>query len=264
MVALWSCTFAMLVLPRLLGVVALLFNGEAKSYGGGWALLKGAALEGALSALQAPVRMVAHSIFVVVALTGIKLDWKSPPREAQAVTWKDASVPFAPVFVAVAAALAATLAIDASLAMWLLPVALPLLLAIPLAVATSKPELGEFIRDAKLLTIPEETQPPAVLRAAWSLASQPSRPTRLPEVLSNPVLFDVVHQSMGLRQTAHGDRGLARLSLLDRVMVEQDLHGMTPRECMWMLSEPQQISRLRDRLASNAESNASGFARSLH
>jgi membrane glycosyltransferase len=252
MVALWSSTFAMLVLPRLLGVVALMINGEARNYGGGWSLLKGAALEGMLSALQAPVRMVAHSIFVVVALTGIKLDWKSPPREAQAITWKDASVPFAPVFVAVAAALAATLAIDASLAMWLLPVALPLLLAIPLAVATSKPGLGEFIRDANLLTIPEETRPPAVLRAAWHLASQPSRPTRLPEVLSNPALFEVVHQSMGVRQTAHGDRGLARLGLLDRVMVEQDLHAMTPRECMWMLSEPQQISRLRDRLASNA------------
>jgi len=264
MVALWSSTFAMLMLPRLLGVVALLLNGEAKSYGGGWALLKGAALEGMLSALQAPVRMVAHSIFVVVALTGIKLDWKSPPREAQAVTWKDASGPFAPVFVTVALALAATLALDASLAMWLLPVALPLLLAIPLAVATSKPGLGEFIRDAKVLMIPEETQAPAVLRAAWSLASQPSRPTRLPDVLRNPALFEVVRQSMGSRQTAHGDRGIARLGLLDRVMVEQDLHAMTPRECMWMLSEPQQISRLRDRLASNTAMNASGFARSLH
>ena len=40
-----------------------------------------------LSVLQAPVRMVAHTLFVVVALTGLKLNWKSPPREACDVQW---------------------------------------------------------------------------------------------------------------------------------------------------------------------------------
>ena len=37
-----------------------------------------------MAVLQAPVRMLAHSLFVLVALTGMKLDWKSPPREAAA------------------------------------------------------------------------------------------------------------------------------------------------------------------------------------
>ena len=43
-----------------------------------------------MAMLQAPVRMLAHSLFVVVALTGLKLDWKSPPREAAAVSWREA------------------------------------------------------------------------------------------------------------------------------------------------------------------------------
>ena len=42
-----------------------------------------------MAIVQAPVRMLAHSLFVLVALTGLKLEWKSPPREAAAVPWRD-------------------------------------------------------------------------------------------------------------------------------------------------------------------------------
>ena len=34
--------------------------------------------------------MLAHSVFVLGALTGLRLDWKSPSREAAAVAWRDA------------------------------------------------------------------------------------------------------------------------------------------------------------------------------
>ena len=73
----------------MLGIAAVLMRGEQRQYGGVGGLLKSAALESALAIVQAPVRMLAHSLFVVVALTGIKLDWKSPPREAAAVPWRD-------------------------------------------------------------------------------------------------------------------------------------------------------------------------------
>ncbi len=41
--------------------------------------------------------MLAHSLFVVVALTGLKLEWKSPPREAAAVPWRHALAQLAPM-----------------------------------------------------------------------------------------------------------------------------------------------------------------------
>ena len=41
--------------------------------------------------------MLAHSLFVVVALTGVKLNWKSPPREAAAVPWRIAFSQLAPM-----------------------------------------------------------------------------------------------------------------------------------------------------------------------
>ena len=46
--------------------------------------------EALVSALQAPVRMLAHTLFVLGALTGLKLNWKSPSRQAEGVAWRDA------------------------------------------------------------------------------------------------------------------------------------------------------------------------------
>ena len=52
---------------------------------------------------------------------------------------------------------------------WLIPVGLPLLLAIPIATFTSRSSVGERWRAAGLLWVPEESQPPAVLRRAAAL-----------------------------------------------------------------------------------------------
>src|SRR5438445_781759 len=85
--ALWLATTLMLALPRPIGVLAIVMRREQGSYGGTSALLRGTLLEGGLSVLQAPVRMVAHTLFVVAALTGLKLDWRSPSREAEDIGW---------------------------------------------------------------------------------------------------------------------------------------------------------------------------------
>jgi len=172
MTGLWIATVAMLVLPRLLGVLTIVGKGELPLYGGAAAVAKGALLEGLLSVLQAPLRMVAHTAFVLVALTGWRLEWKSPPREAAAIPWRDAAARFGPLFGAVAALLAAALAVNPRIAFWLAPVALPLLLATPLAVLTSQVRLGERLRASGLLMIPEEMRTPSVLRHAWAQASQ--------------------------------------------------------------------------------------------
>ncbi len=172
-VGLWAVTLAMLALPRLLGVVSVLLRREQRLFGGTLALLQGTVLEGLLSVLQAPVRMAAHTLFVVVALTGLKLDWKSPPREASAIDWRDAMRRFAPLAVVALTVLAAVAAISPAAAIGLLPIVGPLLLAAPLAVLTSQVGLGERIRAARLLLIPEESWTPAVLRKAWSYADRP-------------------------------------------------------------------------------------------
>jgi membrane glycosyltransferase len=175
---LWTCTLTMLILPRVLGVVAVIRRREAAAYGGAGALVKSALLEGLLSTLQAPLRMIAHSIFVAVALTGWKVEWKSPPREAEAIPWADAARRFAPQTALVATVLAGALALQAHMALWLVPLALPLLFAEPLAVLTSELWLGERVRAANLLVTPEESRRPRVLLRAWARMRQPTLPLR--------------------------------------------------------------------------------------
>jgi membrane glycosyltransferase len=176
---LWLWTLCLLFLPRILGLTAVLMRGEQKQYGGVASLLKSAVLESAMAIVQAPVRMLAHSLFVVVALTGIKLDWKSPPREAAAVPWREAAARLLPMSGIVAALGVAVALIDASALVWLMPVALPLLLAIPMAVITSQIALGTSMREANFLLIPEESRSPAVLRRAWMHADRLAQPKSL-------------------------------------------------------------------------------------
>ncbi len=167
---LWAGTLAMLLLPRVLGVATVLMRREEARYGGGARLVQSAVLEAALAMLLAPLRMVAHTLFVVGAMTGWKLEWKSPPREANDVRWSEAAQRFAPVSLAVAA-IAATMSLAGSSAvLWMMPVGLPLLLAVPFTVLTGSTALGERVRTARLLLVPEESSSPTVLRQAWSFA----------------------------------------------------------------------------------------------
>ncbi|WP_077001164.1 glucans biosynthesis glucosyltransferase MdoH [Variovorax sp. KK3] len=172
---LWLWTLCLLFLPRILGLVAVVMRKEQRQYGGVGGLIKSAALESALAIIQAPVRMLAHSLFVVVALTGIKLEWKSPPREAAAVPWRIAFTQLAPMTLVIAALAVGIAMIDASALTWLMPVGLPLLLAIPLTVLTSQIALGNSLRDRGFLLIPEESRSPAVLRRAWMHAVRLAR-----------------------------------------------------------------------------------------
>lgn len=165
--ALWAWTLSLLFMPRLLALAAVFMRRSQGGYGGASALLHSAATETALSLLQAPVRMLAHSLFVVVALTGIELHWQSPPRSANGIRWREAAQRLVPMTLVIGVLAAATMAVDAQAALWLAPVAVPLLLALPLAVLTSNPRLGARLRDQALLLIPEESRSPVVLRRAW-------------------------------------------------------------------------------------------------
>jgi len=167
---LWAGTLTMLVLPRLLGVTAMFMRRETARFGGGVKLVQSAVLEAALAMLLAPLRMVAHTLFVVGAITGWKLEWKSPPREANDVSWSEAAQRFAPVSLVVAALGAAMSLAGSSAVLWMMPVGLPLVLAVPFTVLTGSTSLGERVRRARLLLVPEESSSPTVLRQAWSFA----------------------------------------------------------------------------------------------
>ncbi|MFN3737360.1 glucans biosynthesis glucosyltransferase MdoH [Hydrogenophaga sp.] len=169
---LWAWTLTMLFMPRVLGLVAVFMKGEQKQFGGPLVLLGSMAVETVLAILQAPIRMLAHSLFVLVAVTGIKLDWKSPPREATGISWGDAAARLAPMTAVVGLLAVVVAAISPPALLWMAPVALPLLLSVPLTVLTSHVEFGAWMRSNGMLLIPEESWSPAVLRRAWRHASR--------------------------------------------------------------------------------------------
>jgi membrane glycosyltransferase len=164
---LWAWTLCMLFMPRLLGIAAVLMTRDQQSYGGAFGLLRSAALETLMAVLQAPIRMLAHSLFVLVALTGLKLEWKSPPREATAVSWGQAAARLSPMTGLIGLLALGVAMVHPGALVWLAPVALPLLLSVPVAVFTSHVALGSWMRERGLLMIPEEWRSPAVLQRAW-------------------------------------------------------------------------------------------------
>ncbi len=169
---LWVWTLCLLFMPRVLGLAAVFLKREQRLFGGSRTLLLSAITETVLALLQAPIRMLAHSLFVLVALTGIKLDWKSPPREATGIAWAAAAQRLAPMSAVIALLGVGVALLNPDALLWLAPVALPLLLAIPLTVATSHVDLGAWMRARGVLLIPEESWSPAVLRSAWRHASR--------------------------------------------------------------------------------------------
>ena len=248
---LWLATATMLAMPRVMGVLAIVMTHQQRRYGGTSALIRGAMLEGGLSVLQAPVRMMAHTLFVVVALTGLKLDWKSPPREANDIGWADAIRRFGSVSAVVAAIVVLVMWLQPQATLWLMPMGLPLLLAVPLTVMTSRSALGQRLLASRLLLTPEEHTAPRVLRRAWAHARRAAPALQWRDTFTDPWLFDVVRSAMGPRNTSWGSRGKARRLLVRGLLVDQDTERLSASDRMRLLSEPQSIVRVRDQLAAN-------------
>jgi membrane glycosyltransferase len=250
---LWFATALMLTLPRMLGVLAIVLRGEQRSYGGVGRLVRGTLLEGALSVLQAPVRMMAHTLFVFVALSGLKLDWKSPPREATDIGWNDAASRFAGIGLAVAVVSALAFLVQPLAILWLTPMILPLLLAVPLAVLTGRATIGNRLMARGLLLTPEEHDTPAVLQKAWAYVGTATPPPAWRDTLTDAWLFDVVRSAMGNRNTGWGSRGKARRLLVRGMLDHHDMERLSNAQRMRLLSEPQNLVRLRDQLAATEQ-----------
>jgi membrane glycosyltransferase len=174
---LWALTGVMLFLPRVLAVVAVLLRGEQAAFGGRAALVTGAVMEALLASLQAPVRMLAHTLFVVSALLGLKLEWTSPQRSAQQVHWADAWQRLGPwALGALGLSWLAWFGSDVTAVARLALLTVPLLLAVPLVVWSSRVRPGEWLRRAGVWQVPEEARQPAVLQRALRLQQPAHQP----------------------------------------------------------------------------------------
>jgi membrane glycosyltransferase len=216
MLTLFGLTAVLLLAPKVISIFAIIMRGQAKRYGGADKLLLSALLELLHSVLLAPVRMLFHTQFVLAALTGLKLEWKSPPRNDDATGWGEAVRVHALGSLLALTWIGVILLTSAVFQWWLSPVLAGLLLAIPLSAWTSHAGPGRWLARKGIFLIPEElAQPPVLTETERYAESFGAAPTFI-EAVADPTTFERVVRAIPSRPAAAGAKAAAQQSLVQR------------------------------------------------
>ena len=197
-----------------LGVIVA--RGQSRGYGGFARLLASALIEALHSMLLAPVRMLFHTQFVIAALTGWKLEWKSPPRHDAATGWHEAWRRHGVHTLLGVLWISAILASGAVFPWWLSPILAGLLVGVPISVWSSRASLGRWLRRAGLFSIPEEREVPAVLANARRYARDAGLPHRVGKTIgfgalaAEPALLETVAAACSPRAPVRGLKAAAQ------------------------------------------------------
>ncbi len=173
--------FFLLFLPKILAVIGGILTGSIRrSFGGGFRILFGAMFETVVSMLLAPCIMAAHSMMVLSIILGRAVGWGNQNRETDGTSWGDAfrfhavQTILGIVWTAIAFWIGYGphyydgVPVSFFFLAWMTPILLGLLLAAPVSVWTSRARYGRALARRKLLSIPEEIEPPEILRLADS------------------------------------------------------------------------------------------------
>jgi membrane glycosyltransferase len=170
---LFILTMAVLLAPKLFGLIVALFDGPTRrGAGGAIRLVLSTLFEVFMSALLAPIMMLVHSGHVLHILFGFDTGWEPQRRD-------DGSVPFKSIIrrhrdhvILGVISLVAALLLSPSLAAWMSPTIAGLILAIPLSWGTGLKSVGLAFRRIGLLDTPEERAPPPIATRANALSGE--------------------------------------------------------------------------------------------
>jgi membrane glycosyltransferase len=253
--ALFGITMAVLLAPKLFGLVLMLLNAEGRRRAGGAVrLVASTVIEILLSALMAPILMVIQSGSVFQILLGRDTGWQPQRRD-------DGSIPLRDIvrrhrwhtvlglLTGVSAFMIAT-----SLFLWMSPTIVGLILAIPLSWLSGRLSAGLALKRLGLLMIPEETRTPAVVQRANALFVENRR-----------LGFDdadgllALYQDARLRQSheamlppaparRRGDidpeRVIAQAKIMDAATIHDAVHWLKPKERMVVLHDRALLDQL--------------------
>jgi len=150
-------TSVLLFGPKILALLLRLWSTRgARRFGGRLALLASFLFEVLFSALLAPVMMLFHTSFVTAILLGSAVGWPAQSRGDRGMSWQQAVRRHVGHALLGAVALAVFGYLTPSYLPWILPVCTGLILAVPLAVLSSRREVGVAARRLRLFLTPEE------------------------------------------------------------------------------------------------------------
>ena len=241
-ITLFSATALLLFLPKLLAGLRVAFTDPAR-HGGRVHLAVSLAGEMLFSALLAPIRMLFHTQFVLTSLAGRSVRWKSPPRGDNETGWRAALARHGVhTFVGIVwAAIAWWL--NPSYLWWLLPVVGALVLSIPLSVVTSRAGLGRKLRRRKYFLIPEESEPPDVIRATRRYWHRAAAPADFAAAVVDPIVNALVCAQAVSRPVTGWPREAIADALVERAL-RHGLDALTPSDRSRLLTDPAALSAL--------------------
>jgi len=247
MLTLFGLTAVLLLAPKVISLFTIIVKGDARRYGGVSRLLLSALLEFLHSVLLAPVRMLFHTQFVLAALTGVKLAWKSPPRHDAATGLGEALRRHALGSVLALTWIGVILVSSAAFQWWLSPVLAGLLLAMPISAWTSRAGPGRWLRARGLFLIPEERVQPAVLAEADRYAAMFHTTPGFIDAVTDPTTHASVLRSLPTRPPARGAKAQAQAGLVVRAASEGP-RALTQADCLRLLADAQALRALRTRV----------------
>lgn len=157
---LFTLTMAVLFVPKILGVIAAIFDPVLRrGCGGVTGLIKSLFAESILSALLSPIMMLIQSGFVLDILLGRDSGWKAQKRTEEAppfseLLYKHAWHIVAGVLIGVLAFLITTKTF-----LWLSPIVLGLALSAVVSWGTGLVSVGRRAQEWNVFRIPEESKP---------------------------------------------------------------------------------------------------------
>lgn len=165
MVLLFLFSMGVLLLPKALGILRSLFRSFIRrGCGGIIGLPVSVVVEQVLSALYAPIMMLIQTRHVIDILTGSDSDWIAQRRQAEVTSWREAAhFHWKHSLIGLVTAVVAFL-LSPTLLAWLAPAVLGLALAIPLSKMSGSVTLGKLLGRLGLFRIPEERDPPELMR----------------------------------------------------------------------------------------------------
>ncbi len=163
MIQLFFLTMALLLLPKLVGIVRGLLNEELHRGPGRLRMLLSAVLELVFSVLHAPIVMMLHSRHMWEIVRGQDSGWSAQQRRGHAVPWRQLLHRHGGQMAAGLLAMAMLTWMSSPLLYWMLPMIIGLVLAIPLSALSGSLSVGGMLHRYRLLTTPEEHEPPVIL-----------------------------------------------------------------------------------------------------
>ncbi|WP_210191773.1 glucans biosynthesis glucosyltransferase MdoH [Rhodomicrobium vannielii] len=247
-------TLALLLLPKLFGLVLALFSGEKRrGFGGIWGLGSSVVMETVLSSLFAHVMMMVQSAAIFDILRGRDSGWNPQRRD-------DGSLPMSWVVryhllhMTIGTALGIfTFMASLPLFLWLLPATLGLALSGPLSAASATRKWGERFKYLGIFAIAEERRPPAILLSARKhsemLALDFSKHEAISQLAGDPQLRHLHRQLIELQPVTREARispslAVGRAKLEISADLPELLRLLKPNEKAALLSDPESLARL--------------------